>query len=68
MILSKLIYCISVLPSPHNNMVKEIQNMLYEFIWKGKGERTANWGLQPRRNENARLRAADQSFKNIMVN
>ena len=39
--MAKLIYFASVLPSPPNDMVKVIQDLMYEFVWKGKGERIA---------------------------
>ena len=41
LVMAKLIYCVSVLPAPSKNMVKEIQDLMYEFIWKGKSERIA---------------------------
>ena len=30
-----------MLPAPHTKLINEIQALLYEFIWKGKGERIA---------------------------
>ena len=35
MVLSKLIYCANALPSPPLEIIKEIQTMIYKFIWKG---------------------------------
>ena len=40
LIILKLIYCMLLLPSPHRNMIKEMPALLYEFIRKGKGERS----------------------------
>ena len=39
LVMAKLIYCVSVLPAPSKIQVKELQNLMYEFVWKGKAER-----------------------------
>jgi exonuclease III len=37
-IVSKLIYALSVLPSPKKEFLTDLQKKLYDFVWDGKGE------------------------------
>jgi DNA-binding transcriptional regulator YhcF (GntR family) len=38
-IVSKLVYVLNVLPSPHKGKIKEIQDKLYKFIWDNKQDK-----------------------------
>ena len=39
LVISKLIYSVSFLPSPEGARIQEMQKLMYEFIWDGKAER-----------------------------
>ena len=41
LILSKFNHLFSFLPSPSLKIIKEIEKMVYEFVWNGKGDRVS---------------------------
>ena len=41
LILSKLIHLWILLPDPHDNCVKDLQKICFQFVWNGKQDRIA---------------------------
>jgi exonuclease III len=39
LVISKLIYALSVIPSPPKKTLEDLQKKLYEFVWDGKGDK-----------------------------
>ena len=69
--LPKLIYALSSLQYPSKKIIKEIEKIMYAFIWEGKPEKikkgNINSGLRKGRFKNDRFRNVHYVTENKLV-